>query len=112
LSKTGEKSGTAETFDASLKIINEKKSYRIIFPIGRKNPTRIFDWGMFNPSGPFGRNSPTHCFKWGFSEWENFSKKDQMGETFSNLKCLWDFSPYGKNNPIGFFLPWDISWDS
>jgi hypothetical protein len=43
------------------------------------------------------------------SEWENFS---QMGEIFPNLKCLWDFSPYGKNNPIGFFLPWDFSWDS
>jgi hypothetical protein len=28
---------------------------------------------------------------------------DQTGETFSNRKCLWDFSPYGKNNPIGFF---------
>jgi hypothetical protein len=35
------------------------------------------------------------------SEWENFS---QMGEIFPNLKCLWDFSPYGKNNPMGFFL--------
>jgi hypothetical protein len=46
------------------------------------------------------------------SEWENFSKMAQMGETFSNRKCLWDFSPYGKNNPIGFFLPWDFSWDS
>jgi hypothetical protein len=32
------------------------------------------------------------------------------GEIFPNLKCLWDFSPYGKNNPIGFFLPWDFSW--
>jgi hypothetical protein len=30
-----------------------KKSYRVIFPIGRKDPTRIFDWGMFNPFGPF-----------------------------------------------------------
>jgi hypothetical protein len=25
---------------------------------------------------------------------------------------MWDFSSYGKNNPIGFFLPWDFSWDS
>jgi hypothetical protein len=31
-----------------------------------------------------------------------------MGETFQNQKCLWDFSPYGKNNPIGFFIPWDF----
>jgi hypothetical protein len=22
------------------------------------------------------------------------------------------FLPYGKDNPIGFFLPWDFSWDS
>ena len=22
------------------------------------------------------------------------------------------FLPYGKNNPTGFFLPWDFSWDS
>jgi hypothetical protein len=46
------------------------------------------------------------------SEWENFSKMDQMSETFSNPKCLGDFSPYGKNNPVGFFLPRDFSWDS
>jgi hypothetical protein len=46
------------------------------------------------------------------SEWENFSKMDRMGETFPNQKCLRDFSPYGKNNPVGFFLPWDFSWDS
>jgi hypothetical protein len=57
---------------------------------------------MFSQFGPFGRNSPTQ-FQMGFlanSEWENFS---QMGEIFPNLKCLRDFSPYGKNNPIGFF---------
>jgi hypothetical protein len=45
-----------------------KQFYRIIFPIGRKNLTGIFDLGMFPPFGPFGRNSPTHCFKWGFSQ--------------------------------------------
>jgi hypothetical protein len=32
------------------------------------------------------------------SEWGNFS---QIGKIFPNLKCLWDFSPYGKNNPVG-----------
>jgi hypothetical protein len=43
------------------KIPWEKKSYRIIFPIGIKNPTSIFDLGIFPPFGPFGRNFPTHC---------------------------------------------------
>jgi hypothetical protein len=37
----------------------------IFFPYGRKNPTSMFDLGMFPP---FGKNSPTHCFKWGFSQ--------------------------------------------
>jgi hypothetical protein len=41
------------------------------------------------------------------SEWENFSKMDQMGDTFISRKCLWDFSPYGKNNPIGYIVKAD-----
>jgi hypothetical protein len=74
-------------------------------------PTRIFDWGMMNP---FGRNSPT-LFQMGFLtniEWE-FLQNGHNGENIlkSNL-CLMDFSSYGKNNPVGFFLPWDFSWDS
>jgi hypothetical protein len=38
-----------------------EKAYRIIFPIGRKHPTSMFDLGMFPPFGPFGRNFPTQC---------------------------------------------------
>jgi hypothetical protein len=69
------------------------------FSIGRKNPTRIFDWGMFNPFGPFGRNSPTHCFKWGFSQtvsgkisskWTKWGKHSQIENACGN------FLPMGK----------------
>jgi hypothetical protein len=55
------------------------------------------------------------CFKWGFSEtvsgkispkWTKWGKHPQIKHACGI------FSPYGKNNPIGFFRKWDFSWDS
>jgi hypothetical protein len=44
--------------------------------------------GEFLPPGPNGENIPKSNMLVGY------------------------FFPYGINNPIGFFLPWDFSWDS
>jgi hypothetical protein len=70
---------------------------------------------MFSPFGPFLRNFTTHClqknpietvigrisYKW--TKWIKHSPiKNSCGM----------FSPYRKNNPVGYFLLWDFSWDS
>jgi hypothetical protein len=34
-----------------------------------------------------------------------FLQNGPNGGNIPNRKCLWDFSPYGKNNPVGFFSP-------
>jgi hypothetical protein len=80
-----------------------EKFYSIIFPIGEKSH-KHFRFG--NVSHIFEKFSHS-LFQMGFlpnSQWENFSQMNQMGETFPNRKCLWDFFlPMGKNNRIGFF---------
>jgi hypothetical protein len=52
-----------------------------------ETPFETVSWRI-SPNGPNGRNIP---------------KSNMLVEYFL---------PYGKNNPIGFYFPWDFSWDS
>jgi hypothetical protein len=56
--------------------------------------------------------SAKHCFKWGFSQTVNGKISPKWGNIPKSKMLVGFFLPMGKNNPIGFFLPWDFSWDS
>jgi hypothetical protein len=55
------------------------------------------------------------CFKWGFSQTVSGKispKWTKWGKHSQNEHAYGIFSPIWENNPIGFFLLWDFSWDS
>jgi hypothetical protein len=91
-----------------------EKTLQDYFSHRKKNPTSIFDLGMFPPFGPFWRIFSTHCLRKTLfetvsgrisSKWTKWIKHSPI-ENPCGI-----FLPYGKNNPVGFFLPWDFSWD-